>query len=66
MEWYVWGLLSGLAVPWITIGKRMRASFETNFQAGLRAWLGASLITVPVMEAFMFGFHLIAGLVENT
>jgi hypothetical protein len=35
--------------------------FETSFQAGLGAWLGASFIAVPVMEAIIFGVHLITG-----
>jgi hypothetical protein len=61
MQWYILGMLAGLTVPWITIGKLIRASFETSFQAGLGAWLGASFITVPVMEAIMFGVNLIAG-----
>jgi hypothetical protein len=65
MQWYIWGMLAGLMVPWITIGKLMRASFATGFQAGLGAWLGASLIAVPVMEAIAFGLQLIAGLVED-
>jgi hypothetical protein len=65
MQWYIWGMLAGLAVPWITMGKFIREAFETSSQAGLGAWLGASLIAVPVMEAIMFGFHLIASLVES-
>lgn len=60
-EWYVWGLLFGLMMPWMTVGRLLREGFETSFEAGLGAWLGASLIAVPVMEAIMFGFHLMAG-----
>jgi hypothetical protein len=61
MEWYVCGLLAGLMVPWITVGQLIREGFETSFQAGLGAWLGASFIAVPVMEAIIFGVHLITG-----
>jgi hypothetical protein len=59
MQWYVWGMLAGLVVPWITIGKLIGEGFETSFEAGLGAWFGASFVAVPVMEAIMFGFHLI-------
>jgi hypothetical protein len=43
MQWYVWGMLAGLVMPWITIGKLIREGFETSFEAGLGAWFGALL-----------------------
>ena len=61
VEWYIWGLLAGLMVPWMTTGRLLREGFRTSFEAGLGAWCGASFIAVPMMEAIMLGLHLMAG-----
>ena len=61
MQWWVWGIVGGIAVPWLVFGKSIRAGFNRSAAAGVGVWSGACWISVPVMLAIMYGFHLFTG-----
>ena len=61
MQWWVWGLVGGIAVPWLIFGKSIRIGFEKSVQDGIGVWSGMCWFTVPLMLAIMYGFHAVTG-----
>ncbi len=49
MTWYWYALLTGLIMPWLVMGKSIRASFRGGPQAGFGTWAGIATLTIPLM-----------------
>jgi hypothetical protein len=49
MTWYWYALLTGLIMPWLVMGKTIRAGFRGGPQAGFGKWAGIATLTIPIM-----------------
>jgi hypothetical protein len=47
MTWYWYALLTGLIMPWLVMGKTIRAGFHGGPQAGFGTWAGIATLAVP-------------------
>ena len=54
MTWYWYALLTGLIMPWLVMGKTIRAGFHGGLQAGFGTWVGIATLTVPLMLLVMW------------
>jgi hypothetical protein len=54
MKWYWYALLTGLMMPWLVMGKIIRASFHGGPQTGFGTWAGIATLTVPIMFVIMW------------
>jgi hypothetical protein len=59
MEWYVWGAVGGLLLPWLVFTKTLVRSFARGHRNGLETWLGMSWFSVPLMLGTAFVVHLV-------
>lgn len=61
MQWYSVALIAGLIMPWLIMGKSLRAAFGAGLAYGLGVWSGTLWLTLPAMFAIMWTAHYLAG-----
>ena len=61
MQWWVWGLFSGVFAPWLIWSRSIQVAFAKSSQTGFGLWSGLCVFTIPLCVGILFVSHLIVG-----
>jgi len=61
VDWYLWGVVAGLFLPWFIMTPTLMGGFSVNVQRGFSVWMSIAALTVPISLLGMWIIMQLAG-----